>query len=1079
MSVSDKIYKEAELHRMNFKEIDDVYKKSNAFVKDNFVLSGEPQLKITEQNLKNLIPIRAEKFAELRAQMADKDSTAEKIGAIGRGGMEAIAGTVGTAFDISQSIANTIGIDKGDALLGSKNLSKGLQSFGLGFYEPQPSRLLQDIDQDPATLGDMPPSTRPYAVGGEAFMTSAEFLLPISLAARGKQIANIRKTPSMYKNKAQMIADDIVNQVVDNPNMYYGLEGSIAGLSAYGEGLAEALKPGDPNARLAGALSPIAITSLPMLSNAAMQGLNYFSKGSLEAFGKKLNQFVSTKLQGEKGTKKIAADIINTSIQKEGGDPLALARAMGKQKNLPSDLSAGQITKDPILLGIEGALIKQSKGELDETLRKQTLKQMQEMDEIYRNVIGLKDVDLDTINLVVKARREMLNYATNAFLQRQEHKLLKLSKVSQNFGKPEFVAEKGQKVKSVLKETQDALAKTEKQAWQDVPRNLNATTYETIAAIQKQIDPDELGFELFERIKLPSAINKLREVQNIGEGFDVAKVPLLSTGDLLDAKSVLGDQYRALAISNNPDAPKLMRAIQGLRAGIYNDLNKLKGFDQQLKLANQSTINEYNFYDIPIIRDLTKKTRQGATFKEPDVVLEQKLLSSPSTQSRFHSFNDIFRAASFDDMTAGKISDPLAKFYYAAANASASASGEINPQTLSNFINKNQDGLKKLGIYDVLQDENNQVVLYKALQKQAKNLIQNQNNGMVGKMFNVADVSDITNDILFNNRGMQTQRGLNLQKAFNVVRNKKVKGVDTQKATEAFEQSVIESIIAKAQKNYTQGQGDNSISGTILDSDRLNEILNKKINGKTLRQDLLRTKVLSEDQVNALSDLSKKAKEFENLLNVRSGKETALTEEQRELLDKALSEDMVLDTLGRLAGASLASFSVFGGAIGHDLIVAHIGSRLGRSIVSKMPNLKIQKMLVKAVQDPSLMKELLEQSGKQEVKTLKRKRDLQLLAKLQFNDIIDYREAYEIEGRDSNNEKLFARIDESLKEGNTPIKIMEAYEKASRQPKFNVGSYKLDTIQAYLDLSDADRMKALRNITPINKKILKRTGRFR
>jgi hypothetical protein len=1077
MSVSDKIYKEAELLRMNFKEIDDVYKESNAFVKENFVLSGEPQLKITEQNLKNLIPIRAEKFAELNAQIVDKDSTAEKIGAIGRSGMETLASTVGTAFDISQSIANTIGIDKGDAMLGSKNLSKGLQAVNLGFYEAQPSRLLQDIDQDPATLGDMPPSTRPYAVGGEAFMTSAEFLLPISLAARGKQIAGIRKTPSMYKNKAQMIADDIVNQVVDNPRMYYGLEGSIAGLSAYGEGLAEALRPGDPNARLAGALSPIAITSLPMLSNAAMQGLNYFSRGSLEAFGKKLNHFVSTKLQGEKGTKKIAADIINTSLQKEGGDPLALARQMGKQKDLPSDLSAGQITKDPLLLGIEGALIKQSKGELDETLRKQTEKQMQEIDEIYRNVIGLKDADPDTVNLVVNARREMLNFSTNAFLRRQEHKLLKQTKISQKIGKPEFVAENAQKVKSILKETQDALAKTEKQAWQNVPRNLNATAYETIASIQKQIDPDELGFELFERIKLPSSINKLREVQNIGEGFDMAKVPLLSTGDLLDAKSVLGDQYRALAISDNPDAGKLMRAIQELRAGIYNDLNKVKGFEKQLKLANQATTNEYNFYDIPIIRDLTKKTRQGATFKEPDIVLEQKLLSSPSTQSRFHSFNDLFRAASFDDMTAGKIADPLAKFYYAAANASAMASGEINPKTLNNFINKNQDGLRKLGLYDVLQDQENQVVLYKALQKQAKNLIQNQDNGMVGKMFNVADVSDITDSILF--KGMEAQRGQNLQKAFNVVRNKKVQGIDTQKATEAFQQSVIESIIAKAQKNYTQGQGDNAVSGLILDSDKLNEILNKKINGKTLRQDLLRTKVLSEDQVNALSDLSKKAKEFENLLNVRSGKETALTEQQRELLDKALSEDMMLDTMGRLAGASLASFSVFGGAIGHDLIVAHIGSKLGRSIISKMPNLKIQKMLVKAVQDPSLMKELLEQSGKQEVKSLKRNRDLQLLAKLQLNDIIDYREAYEIEGRDSNNKKLFARIDESLKEGNTPIKIMEAFEKASRQPKFNVGSYKLDTIQGYLNLSDADRMKALRNIAPVNKKILKRTGRFR
>lgn len=1078
MSVADKVYTESQLNEFSLTALDNLFKENDAFVKDNIALSGEPQVKIAKTNRDNLRNYRAEKFAEVRDRMADDSTSMDKLGAIGRGFNENLAGFLGTPYDISQSIMNTVTGSDYEGYFGSKNLKRNLQALGMGYYDSQPSRLLKDANQDPATLGDMPPSTRPFAVTGEALGATTLMTTPISVAARGRQIAEISKTPSMYSGTAKMAFDDLVDKAVTNPRMYHTLEAGIGTMSAIGEGAAESVSPGDPNARMIGAFSPLAITSLPLLAQASLQSLNFLTRGTLENFGKKISHVVATKMQGEEGTKKIASDILAKTIKEGGADPLEIAKLI-KLDDLPENLSAGQITKSPLLLGIESALIKSSKGELDQTLRIQTEQQMKDVASLYNNVINLKDADPDLVLQIASKRAEMFNFATNSYLKAQENKLLKIYEQSRRFGQPdlvtdpklkEVIASEATKVKSILNETRKKLADSEKAAWLNVPRDLNANAYETLDAIRKQVSPDELGFELFEQIKLTDVFQKLRQVQNVGEGFDIVKVPTVSSGDLLDLKNILGDQYRALVVSSNQNANKLARAIQEIRVGVYNDLNKIQGIDQNLKLANAATTNEYNFLDIPIVREINKNTLQGNPVKEPDVVLESRLLKSSNGQSQFHSFNDLFRAAAYDDMTAGKITDPLARFYYAAAQSSATATGEINPKTLTDFINRNQDGLKALGVFNKLQDQRNQVVLYKALQKQAKQFVGSQYNGQIGKLLKTEDVLGFTNDILF-----KGQRAKNLQKAINIVRNKKIQGIDSKKAEEGFQQSIIQNILAAAQKSYTQGQGDNFVSGIILDSKKLDDILNKKINGRTLRQDLLQSKVLYEDQLNALSDLSKKAEEFESLLNIRSGRQSVLSEEQTKLLDKALSEDMMLDTLGRLAGASLASFSVFGGAIGHDLIVAHIGSKLGRNIISKLPNLKIQKMLSKAVQDPSLMKELLERSGRKQEKFNKRKSDITFLAKLQLNDIIDDRERYEIEGRDQNNEKLFSFIQEHLDKGFSPIQVMSEFEKAARNPRVGTtGPYQLDFVQGYLGLSDAQRMKAIRNVTPKINAIRKR-----
>ena len=137
--------------------------------------------------------------------------------------------------------------------------------------------------------------------------------------------------------------------------------------------------------------------------------------------------------------------------------------------------------------------------------------------------------------------------------------------------------------------------------------------------------------------------------------------------------------------------------------------------------------------------------------------------------------------------------------------------------------------------------------------------------------------------------------------------------------------------------------------------------------------------------------------------------------------------DYLLDIVGRLAGATMASASPLASNMGNQLIIAQIGSQAGRNFLQKLPNAKLRDIMKDAMLDPLLMKNLLERPV---TIFAKKSRDYKLRVMMVSKGIIEEEEAFELEGADNKTTQIKNAIATLANQGKNRGEIMADFEKS-------------------------------------------------
>ena len=1032
---------------ISFRTEDNKYNRLRNFLVENAGLQGEEDYQKATEEFKKVSSARAKLFADMEAQAVDDPSMQAKLDAMGRGFFQGPAQLADAIFGLPIA-----GLDAAlktvlpesiypDSVI-PYNFSMALQDAGLGYYDAEKGRLPENIESDrrPATLSDMPASTRPFAAGGEEVGLAASMAAPVAMAAKGRTAVQLA-TPSKPSFVGGTI-DDMVKFAAKNPRTFASVEGSVAALSGLGGGVAESMAPGDPTARMIGSVgAPLSVASLPLFVGKSYQIINGMSLGSIE----KLKRAIGMKLSGRKGAEKETAKLLQAEIAQLGGDAKVAGETLEKVLKNPdfknTQLSPGLLTGDQGLLAIERSLIN-SDAKVSEEAAKQTKKSINEMNRLFRASVQVADGDPEILRIISKARIDQLNAVTGLRVSQAVQKLKNAEANLSVLGtpNPQVVKEQAARnVKKIFDDTYKDLRATENQAWDKIDKTLRISGTETESALQK-LAADEGGLV---GIELPEVLRKMQNLQFKPE----AGISSVTSGDLLKARSQISAQIRkALSGDANQQQRDLARRLHQIEGSILNDLNT-GGNSAQLAVANATTRNRYEFLSLPIINKMFSKNVQGGALTKPDIVLDGLLM--PGSQTSYQTFNDILLAGAKGNYLKD-MQDPLAKFYYAMANQTVNPNGEVDLTALGGFLKKHENGLKALGIYDNLQKPEIQAHLVKRLQNsvsqmQTKFIPKTMASKVLG--IEASGMPKFTANILKSpNRYADLRRLRNLSL-------KKVKGVNNQEAIDGVRSSIVENLLKDSTVPYS-ATGVKEETAQLMLGQKLRQQLDVKQGKSTLREDLVRSGLFTKDEMAGIDAMSKRADEFAASVAQRT--------EGATLSNVPPGSDFLVDIFARLAGSTVALMSPVSQGMGHDLIIAQIGSKAGRTLLDKMPTLKLKEVLQEAMLDPVLMKNLLKkQTGAGTTKS----RNLALGALLSMKGIIGDDEVYAIEDNDGMTEALFNAIGQLAREGNSASDIMEKFEVEARREGTSIGPYKLDQVQALLGMSYEDRAQVAKKLS--------------
>ena len=1051
----------AELRRRGVSEreiglshMDNKHKEYEKFLKTNIGLQGDPAYQDVLNEYQNLTQQRAQAFSDFQAQKTDDPSMTAKADALGRGvieGVGQVAALPVEAVNASQRLLNFVpgtGVTNDptkegfnafesfseDPLGGSKDMRRVTQGLGLGYYKQNPSRLGLTDSDEPAQVGDMPPSTRPFAVAGEEIGGAAAFAAPIAIAAKGKtalQIASLEKSANPV---SQMVA-----YAAKNPLANAGLESTFAVLSGTGAGVAESVAPGDSSARMIGAvatpLAPIAIPGLTL-------GLVKLAGGqSLERLGTNLKIRLGD-------TDSAAAKLLQQGIIDAGGDPTRLANSIEsflkknpqyRNKQTKGDLSPGMITNDPSMLAVERTLIETDK-QVKKTAADQSRKAIIEMDRLYNSVLGIKGADPELLRIVADARKAQLNAVTGLRVKNAVDKANVLQSRLQGFavpGVPQVKEKTARQIKKIFDDTHTDLRTTENQLWNRVDRTLRVTPTETEASLLKIASEPEgmVGISL---------TDGLRKLTKKTGNTSVS----LQSDDLLKARSEISSQIRAAMKGDNPNRD-LARRLHDLETSIVDDLRGA-GSGTQLDLASAATRNRYEFLYLPPVQQMWSKGLQS-NLKKPDLVLDTLLKGKQ--QKVYQSFDDIMQAGA-KGVYQKDMRDPLARFYYAMANETIVDGSTVDLTKLGTFLNTHEKGLKDLGIFDDLKKPEVQAHLVKRLEQSTKKLKNNfETKSLAGRVLKTGRVDDFIGNILSGSE----KRYIDLRDSVNLAR----KHSDPSRALEGIQQSVVENLIQQSTIKYGKS--------SYLSGNKLLTSLSQKQGKRTLEQDLVSSKLLTKKEMDSIKAMANRAKEFEESLMQRA------SGEELKSISEGLGTDAFVDIVGRLAGATLASQSILAGGA-PSLIVAHIGSQAGRKFLDKMPTLKLREVLTEAMLDPVFMKALLEKPTSATARSNSQRKIKYLLAS---KGLLSPDDQYQIEDPEANTQALMQETMQLARAGKNKLQIMDLYEEAARKPNSDIGPYMLDQVQSLIGVDDGQRARIMKQYE--DKKMdyfLKRRGRF-
>lgn len=846
-----------------------------------------------------------------------KSSDLAKASAYAKGfNVGSLSDVLGFPVDLVNTGLGVVGLGSETPFGGSESIRRALTAGGMGYMDEQ----------------DLPKDQRALARGGRTTGQVVGSAAPIFGAARRLTPAQALMQPT--PSKSATIVPEIVRKTASSPGQMATMEGASAVGAGQARMIAEDVAPGNElvgtlSEVAGGVLSPVALAGKPM--EMGKQFLNRFSEAGRER----------------------AAASKTLEILRQQNPNITDDQISGIAKQLRDAEGPGrtaQVTQDELarktFTAMDNKLIADASDEAKTAIQNQNKKTIEAFNRKIRKMQNSGNPEM--VKEAARLRLETFTKQMNKRVDDAESRAGEAVARVLNKNSDDAVGASREARKIIDDELTKARAK-ETQLWGEVDKSVPSPTKKTIEAfnsIKDEISPNEQVMKPLEGF-IQGLIKRKDSTlqQRPGRGFIATAqrqgfqpVVRVSAKELFRKRSVaLNLARQAKAIGRFNDA----RILNKLANGMLEDLNQVTDASANVAREFSRSLNErFNTKLIKNIRDA-----------EPEVALETGIrgLGQGSDTQRALNIQAMKRATESTEASEVLAREQKSFIQSSAARIIDPQTGQVDTRKLANLIKENPQTLREVGLLDDVSNMNQQVRLADILRKTAKQgQAFAQQRSVAGQILDEGKKGGLRNVVenAFNSKYQaEAFRDLN-----NMVRRAK-----NPQAVEGLQHEIFDALLSKA--TIKGGDLDGLISGKQLE-----DLLNSKVGEKTLRQNLLSSKLFTPNQMTAVAQIARKARIFEEVVK-----------DPAKLDDIIKTGDGVLNLFARVVGSKLGANSFLGQMMGGTTLIAQSAfSKIAQKTIEKVPALKVQGVLTKAMQDPKFMAMLLEMGPKSSIQTQRR-----------------------------------------------------------------------------------------------------------
>lgn len=785
-------------------------------------------------------------------------------------------------------------------------VNAGLSVVGLGTEAPfggseSIRRLLAAGNMGYADEQDLPEDQRALARGGRTAGQVTGMAAPVfGMAGRLSPAQALMQSPP-GKSAVKSVASEMVKSTARNPGQMAAIEGA----SAYGSGqarmIAEDVAPGNEYVGTAsevvgGLLSPLALARKPI--DKAKQFADTFSPSGRErAASQKVSEILREQNPG-------ITDEQISGIAKQLRD----AEGPGRTAQVTSDELARKT-----FTAMDNKLIADAGDEAKTAIKNQNKKTTEAFNRKIRKMQNSGNPEM--VKEAARIRLDMFTKRMQSRVDNAESRVGEAVAKVLNKNSDDAVAA-SREARRILDDELKKARQTETQLWSEVDKSVTAPGL-GFNTVQKA---DKIKAEMLPEEKLPKPIeafiNRLtaQEKPIAAKELFIARSRALEMAREATAKSKFGQARRMNEIADS----------------MLDDLMTVT--DETATIARDFSRNLNERFNTDLIKGIRKV--------EPELALEKGIGAASDTQRALNI--QAMRRATESSEASAVLAKTQKNFIQAgAARVIDPQTGQVNPRKLAELIKNNPQTLREVGLLDDITNMDQQVRLAGILQKTAKEgqgfATQRSIAGQILDKGKKGGLRNVVNNAFESKFQVEAFRDL----------TNMVKRAKSPEALEGLRHEVFDTLLSKA--TIKGGDLDGLISGKQLE-----ELLSSKVGDKTLRQNLLSSKLVTPEQLTNLAHIGRKARIFEEAATDPAKLNTIIT-----------TGDGVVNLLARVIGSKVGANSAVGQMMGGTTLIAQSAfSKMAQKTIEKVPALKVQGVLTKAMEDPKFMAMLLEMGPK-------------------------------------------------------------------------------------------------------------------
>lgn len=781
----------------------------------------------------------------------------------------------------------------------------------------------------------LPPELRPAGYFGESLGGALPFATaPYALAA-----ANYRFAPTTVGN----FMNQIVNTAKTRPVQFGIVEAGPAISAAGGAALAESVAPGETGIRISaevagGLLNPTRLISASLSGSAAIT--------------KRVMQSVSPAARETEAMRQL-----NTLFAATGEDPALIARVLRDSLvTSPEQLTVGQRTGSVALSSMEQWLTKKNPkfGAETKALYEEGLNSI-------RTQIALLRGSGDPEALKGAAEMQAMYYRT--LIQGRLDSALDDARIAAagiTQDTPAARAELSTKVRGLVDEAITSARTAERELWAAVPKDVQAPVtnlqreYDTVVAdllpeVRDKRSP-KIVRDFIKRISKPEATQESLIIlpEDIGRRVTSTGPVTTTTGELTALRSELLEMARESSTSGDY---RQARIYSNLAEAVLDDVDSAfrATSNQTYQEARQFSKELNDTFTRSFVGKVTAQGRYGDRVA-PELLMRRATASgAEATRLQLEEIEEatrfvVDRGFGDPDAIANMMDAQQRIIRLNAAEAIDPATGQVSVKRLSKFLNDNEALMNRFP--EIRRDLERALISQdarkrmEALAKGQQDLIVKQK--AVGKLAAGDPILMSRQALLSNNAPERLSQMAKIAKRGGVDPTTGAR-IESSEAVAGLRSSVLD---AAFQLSTPRG-------GELNIDTARNFLFNPSTPGqKSPMQALLDDGVIDQDHFNNMRQFFDAAERIQ--MSTRAG--TAL-DEQINLTDAAIV------TIARGIGSKIAG-GIAGatGASAQSLVIHGAGARFAETVMTKIPSLRTQQVMIDLMNDPERLATLLEKA---------------------------------------------------------------------------------------------------------------------